>query len=141
MKVHFHAMGASLFRRSYRLEEESFWKLLDIIANQMPATGVLRKKNRGAVPNGANTKEARLSMALRYFAGGDPLDICIKSPKLASIIVSVPLTACGLFFLNPSATSICSVWTSGKLIVSCLVLFTASTTIHTLLSTSHVPTR
>ena len=73
MKVHFLAMGASLFRRSYRLEEESFWKLLDIIGNKMPATGVARRKNRGAVPNGAIIKEARLSMALRYFAGGDPV--------------------------------------------------------------------
>ena len=61
------------FRRKYRMDKDAFWLLLDIIETRLPSTGEDRK--RGAVPNGPITKAARLSIALRYFAGGDPLDI------------------------------------------------------------------
>lgn len=47
---------------------------MDIIEHHLPSTGEKRNKP-GGVPNGVVTKEARLSMAIRYFAGGDPLDI------------------------------------------------------------------
>ena len=39
----------------------------------MPSHGAHQRL--GTVPNGLITKVARLSMALRYAAGGDPLDI------------------------------------------------------------------
>lgn len=55
------------------MSKEAFWTLLDIIEKHLPSTG--EKRKRGATPNGPITKAARLSMALRYFAGGDPLDI------------------------------------------------------------------
>ena len=63
----------ALFKRMYRMEKKSFWILLDIIGPHLPNTGVKRKF--GSVPNGPITESTRLSMALRYFAGGDPLDI------------------------------------------------------------------
>jgi hypothetical protein len=55
------------------MTKEAFWTLLDIIERHLPSTG--EKRKRGAVPNGPITKAARLSMALRIFAGGDSLDI------------------------------------------------------------------
>jgi hypothetical protein len=66
-------MGERKFCRKYRMSKEAFWTLLDIIEKHLPSTGENRK--RGATPNGPITKAARLSMALRYFTGGDPLDI------------------------------------------------------------------
>jgi hypothetical protein len=55
------------------MDKKSFWILLDIIAPDLLSTGM--KGKRGSVPNGPITKSERLSMVLRYFAGGDPLDI------------------------------------------------------------------
>lgn len=55
------------------MSKEAFWLLLDIINGRLPSTG--KKRKWGSVPNGPITKAARLSMAIRYFAGGDPLDI------------------------------------------------------------------
>ena len=55
------------------MSKDVFYMLLDIIGDHLPSTGEDRK--RGSTPNGNVTKEARLSMALRYCAGGDPLDI------------------------------------------------------------------
>ena len=56
------------------MDKESFWNLLDIISRHLPSTGEERSKP-GSVPNGPITHTARLSMALRIAAGGDPLDI------------------------------------------------------------------
>jgi hypothetical protein len=67
------SMDPKLFRRKYRMDKSSFYRLLDIIEDRLPRTG--EKRSRGATPNGPITKAARLSMALRYCAGGDPLDI------------------------------------------------------------------
>jgi hypothetical protein len=56
------------FRRKYRMNKEAFRLLLDIVSPHMPETGENKKK--GGVPNGPITLGSRLSMALRYFAGG-----------------------------------------------------------------------
>ena len=56
------------FRRKYRMNKEAFWLLLDIVRPHLPGTG--EDKKSGGVPNGPITHAARLSMALRYFAGG-----------------------------------------------------------------------
>lgn len=73
MEEYVGRMADRSFRRKYRMNKDAFWTLLDIIERHLPNTG--EKRKRGAVPNGPITKAARLSMALRYFAGGDPLDI------------------------------------------------------------------
>lgn len=70
----FKEVGPAIFKRMYRMEEESFWLLLDIIESEM-AGGSCKKRKRGKTPNGDITKPSRLAMALRYFAGGDPYDI------------------------------------------------------------------
>ena len=66
-------MDAQLFKRKYRMTKDSFFRLLDIVKDHLPSTG--EKRPSGATQNGHITKMARLSMALRYCAGGDPLDI------------------------------------------------------------------
>ena len=71
---HFLSMDPALFRRKYRMGFDSFYKLLDILEPHLKDTGEDMKF--GSTPNGPITKSARLSMALRYFAGGDPADIC-----------------------------------------------------------------
>ena len=73
MDEYFGSMDHRLFHRKYRMSKDTFYALLDIIKDQLPNTG--EKRKRGAVPNGPITKAARLSMALRYCAGGDPLNI------------------------------------------------------------------
>ena len=70
-----HNMSDKHFRRRYRMDKDSFWRLLHIIEDHLPSTGENRSRRRGAVPNGPISHAARLSMALRIAAGGDPLDI------------------------------------------------------------------
>ena len=72
---HSMMMDKRLFRKKYRMDKTSFHKLLDILEPYLPSTGEERSRP-GSVPNGPITKSSRLSMALRYCAGGDPLDIC-----------------------------------------------------------------
>lgn len=69
-----HEIDRRLFRRRYRMEYDSFFLLLDILKPYFESKG--RKRLRGKDPNGPITEASRLSQALRYFAGGDPLDIC-----------------------------------------------------------------
>ena len=70
----FKKYGPREFRRAFRMDEESFWHLLDLLE---PRMAVKRKRKRGATPNGSVANSTRLAMALRYFAGGDPIDIAI----------------------------------------------------------------
>lgn len=79
-------MDDKLFRRKYRMEKSSFYTLLDIIEPHMRIDGLVR--SRGATPNGPITHASRLSMSLRYFAGGDPLDIsCIHGVKDGEVLI------------------------------------------------------
>jgi hypothetical protein len=70
----FDEYGPVYFRRAYRMDETSFWTLLDLIEPKMAGKP---KRKRGRAPNGDIANSARLAMAIRYFAGGDPLDICV----------------------------------------------------------------
>jgi hypothetical protein len=72
-----HTMTSRLFRRRYRMKKSSFFNLLEIIDPYLPPdeTTCSHKRKRGKTPNGPITHPLRLSMAIRYFAGGDPLDI------------------------------------------------------------------
>lgn len=74
-----HDMNDRHFRRRYRMDKESFWILLDIIEPHLPSTGESRVRGSiCSIPNGPITHTARLSMALRIAAGGDPLDIAVN---------------------------------------------------------------
>jgi hypothetical protein len=64
-------------RRAYRMETTSFWELHRILFPSLNRQSRGRKRKRGKTPNGGITTPARLSMALRYFAGGSPVDICV----------------------------------------------------------------
>jgi hypothetical protein len=68
----FKEYGPINFRRAYRMKEESFWLLLDLLDKEM---GKKLTRRRGKTPNGDICNGMRLAIALRYFAGGDPLDI------------------------------------------------------------------
>ena len=72
IKEHFASLGAHLFRRMYRMHEEDFDLLYEIL---LPALPVPKKRSRGATPNGDISNKARLAMALRFCAGGDKHDI------------------------------------------------------------------
>lgn len=61
------------FRRMYRMTQNSFWRLYDILLPNLPIHQ--RKRKRGKTPNGDITMPTCLAMALRYFCGGDPKDI------------------------------------------------------------------
>jgi hypothetical protein len=71
-------MNERLFWRRYRMKKASFFQLLDLVGDHLPLdktslTG--NKHKRGKTPNGPITQALCLSMAIYYFAGGDPLDI------------------------------------------------------------------
>ena len=69
-----HLISSRLFCQPYHLKKSSFFNLLEIIGDYLtPACS--HKRKRGKTPNGPITHPLRLSMAIRYFAGGDPLDI------------------------------------------------------------------
>jgi len=73
----FHEQGSYYIRRAHRMHEHSFWKLL---ATSQPCMKTKKKTNqklkRGAA-NGFVSAAARLSSALRCFAGGRPDDIAL----------------------------------------------------------------
>ena len=65
-------LGKRNFRRAYRMTIRSFWILLDLIK---PCMKIPRKRKRGKTPNGDISLSSQLSIALRWFAGGDPINI------------------------------------------------------------------
>ena len=68
-----NALTDKAFRRMYRMKKDAFVDLLAILESSWE--GPLGKRKRGATPNGDITRAARLSMALRFCAGGDKFDI------------------------------------------------------------------
>ena len=80
----FHEYGPLYFKRAYRMKEESFWKLLDLIEDKL-GKGVGKRK-RGKAPNGDVPSSVRLAIALRYLAGGDPIDICAVYKVHSSVV-------------------------------------------------------
>ena len=68
----FANLGERLFKKCYRMPETLFWKLERYL---QPYLRKRVKRKRGATPNGDIPISSRLSMALRWFAGGEPADI------------------------------------------------------------------
>ena len=64
-------MGPKWTRKAYRMHGESFWKLHHMLFD----TDVPRKRKRGKSVNGDILRSHRLSMALRWMAGGSKFDI------------------------------------------------------------------
>jgi hypothetical protein len=79
----FREYGPYYVRRAYRMDEESFWKLHDLLKPLMVGgtrrrPGSRTKIHRNGGKNGLIATEMRLSAAVRYFAGGRPDDIAIS---------------------------------------------------------------
>jgi hypothetical protein len=69
------------------MSEMLFWRLHDLLQPYMNASN---KRNRGATPNGDISTAARLSMAIRWFAGGDPADIFqVHGVSYGQVLISV----------------------------------------------------
>ena len=66
-------MGPKWTRQAYRMHGESFWKLHHMLFD----TDVPRKRKRGKSVNGDILMSHRLSMALRWMAGGSKYDISL----------------------------------------------------------------
>ena len=64
-------IGPKFTRRAYRMHGESFWKLHRILFE----SDIPRKRKRGKTVNGDILLSHRLSMALRWMAGGSKFDI------------------------------------------------------------------
>ena len=77
----FEELGPTYVRRAYRMDENSFWKLhrllYPFLRYNVNPSSESTKKNRNGANNGLISSPTRLSAALRYFAGGAPVDIAI----------------------------------------------------------------
>lgn len=79
----FEKMGPYYQQRAYRMPDQSFWTLLQLIKPYMkcgllkPKTNSKKKNQKNGATNGFIPKSIRFSCALRYFAGGAVDDIAI----------------------------------------------------------------
>ena len=78
----FQELGPMYTRRSYRMDSISFWALHKKLRPHLkgrirPASSSSKKKHRNAAVNGIIPSPTRLSIALRYFAGGSSYDISL----------------------------------------------------------------
>ena len=75
----FRPLGKYMFRRAYRMNKQSFYKLHDILKPRLdtiffPKNGGKRDPMRSAY---LISTKVRLSIAIRYFSGGSPYDIML----------------------------------------------------------------
>ena len=68
----FRNLGTMYIRKAYRMTQKSFLGLLDHIEGHMTHN---KKRKRGKTPIGDIDPSSRLSMVLRWSAGGEPIDI------------------------------------------------------------------
>jgi DDE superfamily endonuclease len=76
----FAQLGPHYVRRAYRMDEASFWKLCRILRPHLQGTKRKIGKNkskpqRNGAKNGIIPSPTKVSVALRYFAGGSAYDI------------------------------------------------------------------
>jgi hypothetical protein len=73
----FNELGPYYVRRAYRMEPSSFWKLCRLLRPYLVKPASLKKKCRNGAKNGLIPMPTKISVALRYFAGGSPYDISV----------------------------------------------------------------
>ena len=73
----FNEMGPYYVRRAYRMHQHQFWKLHQILKEDIATPKSTKKKHRNGGKNGIISTDVRLSAAIRYFAGGRPSDIAV----------------------------------------------------------------
>jgi hypothetical protein len=87
---HMNLMADGLFLRAYRMSKQSFKRLADLVR---PYVVVDQAMARRSTRTGEITTEMRLSIALRYFAGGSYLDIAtshgVHTTTFFSIVWSI----------------------------------------------------
>jgi hypothetical protein len=71
----FNELGPYYVRRAYRMEPSSFWKLCRLLKPFMVKES--KKKCRNGAKNGLIPTPTKISVAIRYFAGGSPYDISL----------------------------------------------------------------
>jgi hypothetical protein len=71
----FKELGPYYVRRAYRMEGTSFWKLCRLLRPFVVKAST--KKCRNGAKNGLIPSPTKISVALRYFAGGSPYDIAV----------------------------------------------------------------
>jgi DDE superfamily endonuclease len=72
----FNELGPYYVRRAYRMEPSSFWKLCQLLRPFLVKLSI-KKKCRNGAKNGLIPMPTKVSVALRYFAGGSPYDISV----------------------------------------------------------------
>jgi hypothetical protein len=72
----FNELGPYYVRRAYHMEPASFWKLCQLLRCHITKVS-LTKKYRDGVKNGLIPLPTKVSVAIRYFAGGSPYDIAL----------------------------------------------------------------
>lgn len=71
-------LGPYYTRRAYRMPRSVFWDLHKLLEPHFAKkTRSPKKKHKDGAKNGLITSATRLSVAIRYFAGGRPEDICL----------------------------------------------------------------
>ena len=73
----FRELGPGYVRRAYRMDAASFWELHQLLLPHLKKKKSRKKKHRNGAPNGLISLSARLSAAIRYFAGGRAEDIAL----------------------------------------------------------------
>ena len=66
----YEQLGPTYFTRAYRMSYESFVKLVEKISPYLPQSDACMARVNGPISDAT-----RVAVALRYFAGGSPLDI------------------------------------------------------------------
>ena len=61
----FESLGPPLVRKSYRITQESFWKLFGILENKIPNPTI--RANGGGTKNGIISKTSHLKHGLKIF--------------------------------------------------------------------------
>ena len=83
----FESLGPDVFRRMYRMDQSTFMKLNCMLEPHMRR---IKLRRNGGTPNGDIPKMHRLSMALRWFAGGDKFDIAaLHGVHPSAVLISV----------------------------------------------------
>ena len=83
----FSELGRTLFRCSYRMQVGTFFDFYKVLKKELIRVCGY-DMNRVYSPNGRIHPSVRLACAIRLFAGGDPIDMCIYCISKTEVHVS-----------------------------------------------------
>ena len=76
----------SYHSRYYQMDSSCFFFLVEMLIPQLKKMFYSKKRKRGSTPNGDIPESVRVSIAIRYFAGSDPLDIALTHGVSHSVV-------------------------------------------------------